>query len=71
MSYLTSKQIREKFNIKATATLWRWQQPSQKMFKVPFPQPIKAVKGSPSLWDKKEIESWEAKFFRNNESLTR
>ena len=33
MSYLTSKQVRERFNIKAAATLWRWQKPTQKMFK--------------------------------------
>jgi len=69
MSYLTSKQIRERFNIKAAATLWRWQQPNQKMFAEPFPQPIKVVKGSTSLWDRDQIEKWEAKFFRNNESL--
>lgn len=71
MSYLTSKQVRERFNIKAATTLWRWQKPTQKMFKEPFPQPIKVVKGSSSLWDQKEIEIWEVNFFRNNESLTK
>ena len=70
MSYLTSKQVRERFNIKAAATLWRWQQPTQKMFAEPFPQPIKAVKDSTSLCDKEQIETWEAKVFSNNESLT-
>ena len=70
MSYLTSKQVRERFNIKAAATLWRWQQLTQKMFAEPFPQPIKAAKGSTSLWDREQIETWEAKFFRNSESLT-
>lgn len=70
MKYLTAKQILDRFNIKSPTTLWRWQQPNQKMFAEPFPQPIKAVKGSTSLWDREQIETWEAKFFRNNESLT-
>ena len=35
-----------------------------------FPQPIKAAKGSASLWDAEQIRIWEAKYFRNNESLT-
>lgn len=70
MKYLTSKQVRERFNIKSPATLWRWQQQSQKMFKEPFPRPVKISIGSTNLWDSEQIRIWEIKYFRNNESLT-
>ncbi|WP_284880567.1 hypothetical protein [Acinetobacter variabilis] len=70
MAYLTSQEILNRFKIKSQTTLWRWQKPSQKLFKEPFPSPVKVSVGSKSLWDRKQIEIWEAKFFRNNESLT-
>ncbi|ALD01852.1 hypothetical protein AMQ28_05435 [Acinetobacter sp. TTH0-4] len=70
MKYLTAKQILDRFNIKSPTTLWRWQQPTQKIFAEPLPKPIKVVKGSTSLWEREQIERWEAKYFRNNESLT-
>ena len=70
MKYLTSKQVRQRFMIKSAVTLWRWQQPTQRVFKEPFPPPIKMSAGSTSLWDEEQIRIWEAKYFRNNESLT-
>ena len=71
MKYVTSKKVRERFNIKSPATLWRWQQASQKMFKEPFPPPVKISVGSTNLWDEDQIRTWELKYFRNNESLTK
>ncbi len=70
MGYITSQQVRERFKIKSPATLWRWQQPSQKMFELSFPPPIKISVGSKSLWDEDQIKAWEIKYFRNNQSLT-
>ncbi len=70
MCYLTSKQVRERFMIKSPATLWRWQQSNQKIFKEPFPSPVKLSVGSQSLWDKEQIINWEKQYFRNNKSLT-
>lgn len=70
MKYVTSKKVRERFNIKSPATLWRWQLSTQKIFKVPFPPPVKTSAGSNSLWDEDQIKAWEIKYFRNNESLT-
>lgn len=68
MAYLTSNELCKRLN-SSKATLWRWQQTTQKLFKEPLPPPVKSSNGSPSLWDEKQIAEWEAKYFRNNESL--
>lgn len=71
MGYLTSKEIRHILKDCSAATLWRYQQPNQKLFGNPLPQPIKKGAGSPSLWDEKTFREWENKYFKNNvESLT-
>lgn len=71
MAYLTSKEIRKRLKGCSATTLWRYQQPNQKLFGSPMPQPIKRGAGSPSLWDEKVFKEWEDKYFRNNaESLT-
>ncbi|MDH1405789.1 hypothetical protein ABLT35_05525 [Acinetobacter johnsonii] len=69
MSYITSKELRRKFNNCSSTTLWRWQQPTQKIYAKPLPPPVRAAIGSQSLWDEKEIKEWEEKYFRNNKSL--
>src|SRR5690606_2749798 len=70
MAYLTSQELLNRFKIKSQTTLWRWQQPTQKIFKEPFPSPIKVSVGSKSLWDEEQIIIWENQYFRNNKSLT-
>lgn len=69
MKYLTAKQILERFNIKSPTTLWRWQQEHQKIYKAPFPAPVRLSKGAQSLWDKAHIDDWERNYFRNNKYL--
>ena len=70
MAYLTSQELLNRFKIKSQTTLWRWQQPTQKIFKEPFPSPIKVSVGSKNLWDEEQIIIWENQYFRNNKSLT-
>lgn len=66
MSYLSSKDIKNRLNC-SSATLWRYQQPSQKIFKEPMPQPVKKASGSQNLWDIDHFEEWEHKYFRNSQ----
>lgn len=70
MKYVTSTEIRKRLNIKSPTTLWRWQKVNQKMFGEPFPSPVKVSVGSPNLWDEEQVQLWELKYFRNNQSLT-
>lgn len=70
MAYLTSKEVRQKLKDCSASTLWRWQQPTQKLFEKPLPPPVRNCVGSPSLWDKQQVEDWELQYFRNNTSLT-
>ena len=67
MSYLTSKEIRHILKDCSASTLWRYQQPNQKMFEQPMPQPIKKCAGSSSLWDEGTFNEWLVKYFNNNQ----
>ncbi|MCU4383280.1 MULTISPECIES: hypothetical protein [Acinetobacter] len=67
MGYLTSKEIRHKLKNCSASTLWRYQQPNQKMFEQPMPQPIKKCAGSTSLWDEEMFNEWLIKYFNNNQ----
>jgi len=66
MAYLTSKEVRERLKGCSTATLWRYQQPKQKLFAKPMPPPAKKGAGSMSLWDEDTFNEWEEKYFKNN-----
>ena len=67
MGYLTSKEIRHQLKNCSASTLWRYQQPNQKMFEQPMPQPIKKCVGSTNLWDEKTFNEWLLKYFNNNQ----
>lgn len=69
MAYLNSKELRQRLNNCSQASLWRWQQTNQTLYEKPLPSPVKKSNGSPSLWDEKQIQDWEDKYFRNSESL--
>ena len=67
MGYLTSKEIRQKLKDCSASTLWRYQQPNQKMIKKPMPQPIKKCTGSTNLWDEEIFNEWLHNHFNNNQ----
>ncbi len=45
MAYLTSQELLNRFKIKSQTTLWRWQQPTQKIFKEPFSISYQGIRG--------------------------
>ena len=67
MRYLTSKEIRHKLKDCSASTLWRYQQPNQKMFEKPLPQPIKKCAGSSNLWNEDTFNEWLHTYFNNNQ----